>query len=112
LFLTEENIMTLPDLILPQATDNVIQSADIALVGGVAVSILTNMDSRPGDLVCIYWDNGRRAAKVIIDANLDFPVVFLIPDELTAIGQHTVWYDYLDNYENIVSSNLITVTIK
>lgn len=25
--------MALPDLILPQATDNVIQSADIALVG-------------------------------------------------------------------------------
>ncbi len=31
--------MALPDPILPQATDNVIQSADIALVGGVAVSV-------------------------------------------------------------------------
>lgn len=104
--------MALPDLILPQATDNVIQSADIALVGGVAVSIPANVDSHQGDLVSIFWGDERRAAKVINDVNQDFPVVFLIPDELTAIGQHTVWYDYFDDYDNIVSSDLITVTIE
>jgi len=104
--------MALPDLILPQATDSVIQSADIALVGGVAVSIPANIDSRQSDLVCIYWGDRRRAAKVILDVNLDFPVVFLIPDELTAIGQYNVWYDYFDDFENIASSDLITVTIE
>jgi len=104
--------MALPDLILPQATDNVIQSADIALVGGVAVSIPANIDSQQSDLVSIYWGDRRRAAKVIIDPNQDFPVVFLIPDEWTAIGQHEVWYDYHDNVENISSSNPVTVTIE
>lgn len=43
--------MALPDLILPQAPDNVIQSADIALVRGVAVSIPYNVDIRKGDVI-------------------------------------------------------------
>lgn len=104
--------MALPDLILSQATDNVIQSADIALVGGVAVSVPGYMDAQLGDLICAVWGDIRRAASVITDVNEAFPVVFLIPDDLTAIGQHEVWYDYHDNVENISSSNPVTVTIE
>ena len=104
--------MALPDLILPQATDNVIQSADIALVGGVAVSIPVYVDSRQSDLICVVWGGMRQAAKVVTDINKDFPMVFLIPDELAAIGQHTVSYYMVDNADNSASSNVITVTIQ
>ncbi|WP_312410257.1 hypothetical protein [Pseudescherichia sp.] len=104
--------MALPDLILPQATNNVIQSADIALVGGVAVSIPAYIGAQQGDLVCISWGNMRRAAAVIADVNQDFPVVFLIPDDLTAIGQHALIYDVTDNFDNSVSSDPVTITIE
>ena len=69
--------MALPNLILPQATDNVIQSADIALVGGV---------------------------------EQEFPVVFLVPDTLTEMGQYLVRYDRVDSFNNIASSNPVIVT--
>ncbi|WP_144815364.1 MULTISPECIES: hypothetical protein [Enterobacteriaceae] len=104
--------MALPDLILPQATDNVIQSADIALVGGVAVSVPAYMDAQLGDLICAVWGDIRRAASVITDVNEAFPVVFLIPDDLTAIGQHRVSYYMIDNAGNVASSDIVTVTIE
>ncbi len=104
--------MALPDPILPQATDNVIQSADIALVGGVAVSIPAYVDAGYSDLVCVVWGGMRQAANVVTNVNEDFPMVFLIPDDLTAIGQHTVSYYIVDNGGNAVSSNVVTVTIE
>lgn len=104
--------MALPNLILPQATDNVIQSADIALVGGVAVSIPAYAGAQQSDLICVVWGSMRQAANVITDVNEDFPVVFLIPDDLTAIGQHTVSYYMVDNAGNAVSSDIVTVTIE
>lgn len=104
--------MALPDLILPQATDNVIQSADIALVGGVAVSISAYVNARQSDLICLVWGGMRQAANVVTNVNEDFPMVFLIPDELTAIGQHTVSYYMVDNADNAASSNVVTITIE
>lgn len=104
--------MALPDLILPQATDNVIQSADIALVGGVAVSIPYNENVRQGDLIHLWWDTRLIAAKIIIYPEQEFPVVFLVPDEFIFIGHHSVRYDTVDYYMNFASSNIITVTIE
>lgn len=104
--------MALPDLILPQATDNVIQSADVVLVRGVAVSIPYNVDIRKGDVIHLWWNTRLIAAKIIIYPNQDFPVVFLIPDELTKIGQYLIWYDRVDSFRNVASSDPVTVTIE
>lgn len=104
--------MALPDLILPQATDNVIQSADIALVRGVAVSIPYNVDIRKGDVIHLWWNTRLIAAKIIIYQEQEFPVVFLVPDEFISIGQYSIRYETVDHARNIVSSNVVTVTIE
>ena len=89
-----------------------IQSADIALVGGVAVSIPAYVNAQQSDLICVVWGGMHQAANVVTDVNEDFPMVFLIPDDLAAIGQHTVSYYMVDNTGNEGSSDIITVTIK
>lgn len=104
--------MAQPDLILPQATDNVIQSADIALVRGVAVSIPYNVDTRKGDVIHLWWDTRLIAAEIIIYPEQEFPVVFLVPDEIISIGQYSVRYERVDHARNFASSNIITVTIE
>lgn len=97
---------------LPQATDNVIQSVDIALVGGVAVSIPYTESVRQGDVIHLWWDGHLIATKIISYPNQEFPVVFLIPDELTKIGQYLIWYDRVDSFRNVASSDPVTVTIE
>lgn len=103
--------MTLPNPVLPQATDNTIHSSDIALVGGVAVSIPAYADMHLGDLISVSWDYSRIAATVIVNGEVDFPVVFLIPDELTPVGEHSVSYAMEDEAGNLSISNSLTIII-
>lgn len=103
--------MALPDPILPQATGNTVQSSDIALVKGVAVSIPNVVGAYSGTLVSVFWDTRRVDAKVIKNEESDFPVVFLIPDEMTSIGQHIVSYTMEDEASNVSYSNEMTVTV-
>ncbi len=102
--------MELLEPILPQAT-NVIHSSDIALVGGISISILPYIGMCISDLIAVFWDDERISATVPRNGESDFPVIVLIPEKLTPVGQHTVYYE-VENTVGLASfSEPITITV-
>jgi len=63
------------------------------------------------DLIAVFWDDERISATVPRNGESDFPVVVLVPEKLTPVGQHTVYYEVENTVGMASFSDPIFITI-
>lgn len=102
-----------PPVFLPNGMDGELDQYDVA--AKVEVIIEQFKDARAGDVLTFWWDDIHSFTKQIFDPATDLPLTIDIsttfPPACLANGSYELFYQYIDNRQNVRVSPPWTVSV-